>query len=554
MVLPSIATLVAIVVIFGALFGVLRRPWTAGGLTAYTLGFVLLNSFVKQAYLGLAMTLADMRFFALRPAENFTLFFRYPLLGLTLVGVFAGAALCVALGLRLERPVGALLRARTGGALRIAIVAGAASVGVAASLLSGEESHARVDDGDAFVAFKIMYEQQHPQGPIGRLNLFFNNRSFDARLPQRREQSRFVASGVGGDAASVVLPDIALVLQESTFDPTLIRQCPRAACDVRMLHPAQSATRTQQGPLLVHTTGGGTWLAEFSVMSGLDWRIFGRGGAYAPVSLAPRLRESLPKRMRAIGYRTVALYPTDGNFLSGQSAYGYYGFEEFYDAKDLALPEDWQDVNDALILNKALQIAQRHDDGRPLFIFMLTVRNHGPHGGNLASLAESGREVADKTNEALADYLARMRASSRDYAVFSARWLASSRPRVVAWFGDHQPEAAWDFTEDVKLLDAVRLPDNLHGGQFRGDQYKFLTQYQFSANFGEREQRVARDALDISYLYAELSAFAGLPLDGGALAARTVRNACNGLMLDCADRALIDDYLSYRIYDLRSVE
>jgi hypothetical protein len=58
---------------------------------------------MKQAYLGSAMTLADMHFFLLRPVENFHLFVNYPVLGIALIVVIAGFIAMLALGLRLER-------------------------------------------------------------------------------------------------------------------------------------------------------------------------------------------------------------------------------------------------------------------------------------------------------------------------------------------------------------------------------------------------------------------------------------------------------------------
>jgi phosphoglycerol transferase MdoB-like AlkP superfamily enzyme len=346
-----------------------------------------------------------------------------------------------------------------------------------------------------------------------------------------------------------VRPDLLLVLEESTFDPTLIKQCTAKECDNAILHPLRSASRTQQGPLLVHTTGGGTWLAEFAVMSGFDWRAFGRGGAYAPVSLAPRLHASLPLQLRALGYRTIAVYPTDGNFLSATSAYGYYGFDEFYDARDLHMPYEWGDTRDAMVFDKALELAQRPDDPRPVFVFVLTIRNHGPHGASPEKIPAAFRQVGKQTTVYLADYLARMRDSSLDFVQVAQQWLSAPRPRVIAWFGDHQPEAAWDFTEHPEMLYLERA-----AGNAVGQQLQYLTHYQFSANFGGHEKSIARDALDISYLGAELLAFAGLPLDAGGTASRQVALACNGVMLDCADRGLINDYLSYRIHQLGAVQ
>ena len=292
MVLPSTSTVVAIIVSYGLLFALLRRPWTSGGITLYVLCFALLSSFVKQAYLGMAMTLADVNFFLLRPIENFHLFLNYPMLGLSLAGAVLGAALCLLAGLRLESPVQILVRPRLGGWLRLATAAASLLLAVGASLTTSQESHARVNDGDAYAAFLSMYGQQHPGGPIDRLNIFFNNRSFAATLPAEREQTRFMRNDAPVNSSDP-RPDLLLVLEESTFDPTLIRQCRVPECDNAMLHPLASAVRTQQGPLLVHTTGGGTWLAEFAVMSGLDSKV-------QPVASVLQERLTVPLPLLAI--------------------------------------------------------------------------------------------------------------------------------------------------------------------------------------------------------------------------------------------------------------
>ena len=549
MVLPNLATLVAIAVTYGVLFGCLRRPWTAGGLTLYALGFVLLASFVKQAYLGMAVTLADVHFFLLRPRENFKLFFNYPMLGLASIAVAVGAIACCLTGLRTERPVRILARPRTGGWLRVLVATVSIALGVGASLTASRDSHARATNGDSYAAFLTMYEQQHPRGIVGRLNLFFGNRSFDAVMPPNRRQVRFamVDEPAGGRDVGAY-PDMLLVLEESAFDPRLIRGCPVAQCDSAMFRTPSAAQRSLQGPLLVHSTGGGTWLSEFAIMSGLDWRVFGRGGGYAPVSLAPRLQRSLPLRLRMLGYRTIAIYPTDGNFLSATTAYEQYGFEEFYDARELGMPDDWGETRDAMIFDKTLSLLARHDDGRPMFVFVLTIRNHGPHGRHPEKIPESFREIGKTLSLPMADYLARMRDSSRDYERLASSWLQSPRPRVLGWFGDHQPEAAWDFTEQVSKLDADRVPKNANDAQLQ-----YLTYYQLSANFGESERLLEPEALDISYLGAEMVAFAELPLDAGERAAREMAVRCNGQMFDCVNRELLDDYLSYRVHDLHAL-
>jgi hypothetical protein len=299
---------------------------------------------------------------------------------------------------------------------------------------------------------------------------------------------------------------------------------------------------------LVHTTGGGTWLTEFAFLAGFDWRSFGRGGAYAPVSLAPRLRQSLPQYLRSLGYHTMVFSAVGADFLRARSAYRYYGFDEIYAAQDLQLPDDWHAVRDGTLFDKALTILRESHDQRPLFIYMLTIRNHGPHGEWVGPLPAGVQTVEKRLGRPLADYLARLDDSARDLAALRRSWLAAPRPRVLGWFGDHQPDFAKAFINTMADMNVTRLATNAGAAQLR-----FLTYHQLSANFGVPGVTTSPEALDVPFLGSELLRFAGVPLDAGAQAALSVAQRCRNLLLDCADRALIDDFISYRIHDLQAV-
>lgn len=553
------STFIALGCLLGLLLALTRRPLTATALTLYVAATLLIASLVKQSFLGMPMTLADVRFFLLRPAVNAALFTNYPLLGVALVALLGYGVAVAWAGVKLEPRSTMLSTPRGGPVLRTAV----ALVPLAALLVGLHQPPPRAgaatsdggpDNFDAWQAFLTLHDMERPASLLARLNMFFDNRDILATLPPARAQHRFPeAEEAAGDAPAAPpperLPDILVVLEESTFDPTLIARCPLSQCDSTLLHAPRRAVANEQGALLVHSTGGGTWLSEFAFLSGFDWRTFGRGGAYAPVSVAPRLRHALPLRLRAAGYRTIAICPTDGNFLSARSAYASYGFEEFHAAEDLHFEANWHSVRDAEVFDRALAIAARPDDTRPLFVFVLTIRNHGPHGEPGSSLPGDLKGLRRRTSAGLADYLGRMRDSAVDYAALARRWLAAPRPRVIGWFGDHQPETAWTFTGDPAALRGARLPTHLPAGQLQ-----YLTRWQLSANFPAAAEPGGTDALDLAFLGARLLRFAGLPLDPEERASLALAAHCHGLMLGCEDRDRVADYLSYRIHELRSVQ
>ncbi|MBL0285043.1 MAG: sulfatase-like hydrolase/transferase [Zoogloea sp.] len=138
------------------------------------------------------------------------------------------------------------------------------------------------------------------------------------------------------------MPDIFVVLEESTFDPKILQACDGQAVCNSALFEGSSAGR-EAGPLFVHTTAGGTALSEFTFLTGLDWRIFGPGGALAPLNLASHMQATMPKHLQTLGYQTIAIYPVGpATFLNAREAYGHYGFEHFLAIEDLDLGNDWK--------------------------------------------------------------------------------------------------------------------------------------------------------------------------------------------------------------------
>ena len=174
---------------------------------------------------------------------------------------------------------------------------------------------------------------------------------------------------------------------------------------------------------------------------------------------------------------------------------------------------------------------------------MLTIRNHGPHGDVRGKLPVAFAGVERKLGRPLADYLERLDDSARELDALRRAWFGSERQRVLGWFGDHQPEVAWDFLDTSADARPARLAANA-----RADEMRFLTWYQFSANFGEHDAATRGAAMESPYLMPELLRFAQLPLDVQERDALAVAQACDLRLLGCTDRGLVDDFISFRIH------
>jgi phosphoglycerol transferase MdoB-like AlkP superfamily enzyme len=179
-------------------------------------------------------------------------------------------------------------------------------------------------------------------------------------------------------------PDIVSVLEESTFDPAMLEVCKLPLCKHKMFAP-DGRTRAH-GFLTIHVWGGGTWTSEFALLTGLDHQLFGDAGLYAPYNLAPRVVHTLPRVLQGAGYRTIAIYPMSGDFINARNAYKFYGFDRFYDGQDYGLSWDSSDNDLMQVFDRIYADEKKAVGDQPLFIMLLTLRQHGPHSTPLKEL------------------------------------------------------------------------------------------------------------------------------------------------------------------------
>ncbi len=281
-------------------------------------------------------------------------------------------------------------------------------------------------------------------------------------------------------------PDILVWVNESTFDPRFLKlDCPgMPSFKMFQDHPANIAS----GLLNVHTFGGRTWMTEFGFFAGIPPRIFGPSGTCAPYTLVPRLREALGTHLRSRGYRTVALNPVAGRFMDTASVYKRYGIDEFYDPKRLGHPdpESWH-IPDAFFKEQTIRFLKGHNGPTPLFLIVLTMENHGPHGKENSPEMPCSQhpELAPKTALQLNDYLARLKNTDAAIEAITLYIMKRPRPTIFLYFGDHLPA----FIDDVpdRLFDVERGVD------------KMKTTFHIRTNYPVEHPDIPR-ILDVSYL------------------------------------------------------
>ena len=331
-------------------------------------------------------------------------------------------------------------------------------------------------------------------------------------------------------------PDIIAVLEESTFDPSMLAICKLPMCK-RKLFQADARTRAH-GYLQVHTWGGGTWTSEFAFLTSMAHVLFGNAGLYAPFNLAPRVEFSLPRVLHENGYRSIAIYPMSGSFLNARNAYGFYGFDQFYDGTEFGLGWKANDFDLLAAFDKIYAAERKAHPGIPLFVFMLTLRQHGPHMTPLGELPAPYNKPLFPTklnawlNLNLGNYLARLEQSEQAMVQLERRVLDSDQRTVLLHFGDHQPS----FDGAINALEKT-VPKGVT------DPTK-ITYYVLKSNFPLRD-KFNYPIMDIIYLGALLLDVADLRKDDFYEANTLLRDRCQGRYFDCPVPKLRDSYHAY---------
>jgi hypothetical protein len=268
------------------------------------------------------------------------------------------------------------------------------------------------------------------------------------------KELRLAAAGFVNSAAhrpKALLPNIVFFHAESTFDPAVAF---RLSARVELpLWSKQGETRALS-PLRVNIIGGGSWVTEFEVLTGVDSRIFGYQGFYTHFDIAPKVKNSFVEYLARKGYKTAAFYPVEGSFYNTEKAFRAYGFREFIDGPALRLPADWGSLIDRDIIKAVIEHGAFKSSG-PFFYFVGTSQNHGPHHcrsfeSEQQFLTTFAAKVSFAQNCELNEYLKRAASTSDAFELVlnQLRQIESltGRPFVLMVYGDHQP---WSFTKGI---------------------------------------------------------------------------------------------------------
>lgn len=288
-------------------------------------------------------------------------------------------------------------------------------------------------------------------------------------------------------------PNVIVVMNESLADLTALREIP---CTADPLARWDGLTQgAVYGDVLVSAFGGSTCNTEHSFLTsavpppGLNAALYSTVRAATP---------SLAWQLKGCGYSTVAIHPNAASNYQRDRIYPLLGFDRFLSLEDFEGAETVRDlVSDRACCRTILELLETKEAGEPLFVFCITMQNHG---GYRTGEVEPRISLAQEDAE-LEMYLNLTAESDLAMAELAAAVDALQEPTVLLVFGDHQPN-----------LDLTAYPLKAQNAQVKNQLAQYITPFLIRANYPIEPMKL--DFVSIHYLAPLLLKTAGLPLTG----------------------------------------
>ena len=234
------------------------------------------------------------------------------------------------------------------------------------------------------------------------------------------------------------LPHIVAVQSESFFDARRLLDTVRPQI---LAHFECSARAGLRGHLDVPAWGANTMRTEFGFLTGISANQLGvhQFNPYRRYVRQPI--PSLASFLRALGYRTICIHPHPASFFSRDRVFPLLGFDNFIDVRHF----DPQETCGPYICDAAVTRAIGDllaDSDRPLFIFAITMENHGPLHLEQVAPGDTERLYTTPPADGFEDLTVYLRhLENADTMLDELTGILSRQPRdgLLCWFGDHVP-------------------------------------------------------------------------------------------------------------------
>ncbi len=281
------------------------------------------------------------------------------------------------------------------------------------------------------------------------------------------ENAREILSEYSGDSESESYPNIIVIMNESFSDLANMSDAPFSDTVTPFWDSIEY--NTVSGELLVSVYGGLTCNTEFEFLTGMSMYNL-------PMNTTPFMQyingeiPSIASHLKSEGYYCIGMHPYWDKSWDRDKVYPLLGFDSFIAAKsrdELSVSETNKSGGSASSLDysmfggtqgkllrgymsdranyeKIIELYENKEPGTPLFIFNVTVQNHGNYDD-----AEYENSIYTGDYEGqypLADqYFSLLHESDEAFYELIEYFNRQTEPTIILMFGDHQPSIEQEF-------------------------------------------------------------------------------------------------------------
>ncbi len=269
---------------------------------------------------------------------------------------------------------------------------------------------------------------------------------------------------------------------------------------------------TWKGNLHVSVKGGNTANTEYEFLTG-DTMAFLPAGSIPYQQYIKAETPCLTTQLKNLGYQTAAIHPYYANGWFRDSVYPYFGFDLTVFLEDLRPLYTTQMLrgyySDAALFTYIQRMFQKKEDGEPLFVFAVTMQNHGSYDTTYDNFRPDVKIDGLEDNTRLSAYLSLIRQTDAAFENLVSYFSETDEKTVILMFGDHQPNDSVVYPLLTKNGVAATT-ENLDL------ENRYITPCILWANYEIEMPDWLGGSTDISanYLSALLCDAAGIPLSG----------------------------------------
>lgn len=238
-------------------------------------------------------------------------------------------------------------------------------------------------------------------------------------------------------------PNVIFIMNEAFWDPTLLPNVTFSEDPVPTIHRLQQESTS--GYLLSPQFGGGTSNVEYEVLTGLSMSFLPDGSVPYQQYISKPV-PSLAGYFEEQGYKSMAIHPYEGWFWNRENVYKEMGFESFMSKDQFVNPEyKGAFISDNEVANSIIKQVDSTD--KPMFIYAVTMQNHGPYDDNRygANPIKAEGDLTPDAKNILETYTQGAHDADASLQKLIDHFEQSDEPTVIVFYGDHLPMLGYDY-------------------------------------------------------------------------------------------------------------